>query len=100
MRAAELPPGLDLAGRRVLVLGLGITGREVARILAERGASVLASDAGDVGAEIPGVDIEAGGHVRARDELDSFDFVFASPGISPIRGFLSEVVERGVPVIS
>jgi UDP-N-acetylmuramoylalanine--D-glutamate ligase len=100
MRAAELPPGLDLAGRRVLVLGLGITGREVARILAERGASVLASDGGDATAEIAGVEIESGGHGRARDELGSVDFVFASPGISPLRGFLADVVERGVPVVS
>jgi UDP-N-acetylmuramoylalanine--D-glutamate ligase len=84
----------------VLVLGLAITGREVARILAERGASVLASDAGDVTAEIDGVDVETGGHVRAREELDAFDFVFASPGISPLRGFLADVIERGVPVIS
>jgi UDP-N-acetylmuramoylalanine--D-glutamate ligase len=100
VRADELPPGLDLAGTRVLVLGLAITGREVARIVAERGASVLASDAGEVSADIPGVEVESGGHVRARDELDSFDFVFASPGISPLRGFLSDVIDRGVPVIS
>lgn len=100
MLASELPPGLDLAGRRVLVLGLAITGREVARILSARGASVLASDAGDVDAEIDGVDIETGGHVRARAELGTFDFVFASPGISPLRGFLSEVLEHRLPVIS
>jgi UDP-N-acetylmuramoylalanine--D-glutamate ligase len=100
VKAAELPPGLDLAGRRVLVLGLAITGQEVARILAARGASVLASDAGDVDATIDGVEIESGGHVRARDELGTFDFVFASPGISPLRGFLSDVIVRDVPVIS
>jgi UDP-N-acetylmuramoylalanine--D-glutamate ligase len=84
----------------VLVLGLAITGGEVARILAERGASVLASDASDVDVAIDGVDVETGGHVRAGAELDSFDFVFASPGISPLRGFLADVIERGVPVIS
>jgi UDP-N-acetylmuramoylalanine--D-glutamate ligase len=95
-----LPPGLDLAGRRVLVLGLAITGREVARILAERGASVLASDIGEVAEIIPDVEIESGGHVRAREELDAFDFVFASPGISPLRGFLADVIARGVPVVS
>jgi UDP-N-acetylmuramoylalanine--D-glutamate ligase len=95
-----LPPGLDLTGRRVLVLGLGITGREVARILAERGASVFASDSGDAAADIDGVEIETGGHVRAEGELGSADFVFASPGISPLRGFLAEVIALGVPVIS
>jgi UDP-N-acetylmuramoylalanine--D-glutamate ligase len=96
-----LPPGLDLAGRRVLVLGLGITGRDVATVLVARGATVLASDAGDVTApDLPGVEIETGGHRRAADELATFDFVFPSPGISPLRGFLAEVIEHGVPVVS
>jgi len=35
---------LDLAGKRVLVLGLGISGLSAARFCAQRGASVLAAD--------------------------------------------------------
>jgi UDP-N-acetylmuramoylalanine--D-glutamate ligase len=95
-----LPPGLDLAGRRVLVLGAKVSGAEVARVLTERGASVLVSDAGPVGVELEGIEIESGSHDRAREELSSFDFVFASPGISPLRGFLADVIASGVPVVS
>ncbi len=103
-----LPSGLHLAGWRVLVLGLGITGVEVAKVLAEKGAEVLASESGavsanvaaDIAAKIPGVEIETGGHERARAGLDRFDFVFSSPGISPLGGFLAEVIARGRPVIS
>lgn len=96
----------DMSGRRVLVLGLGVTGRSVARLLRGRGAEVLASDAGAIDeAEVSdlradGVDVESGGHERAAGRLDAFDLVVPSPGISPHRGFLGEVVERGVPVVS
>ena len=101
-----LPPGLDLGGRRVLVLGLGITGRDVAMLLADRGASVLASEAGDVAAadraslETAGIDVESGGHVRAKDFLRGCDFVVPSPGISPFGTFLTDVVASGVPIVS
>jgi UDP-N-acetylmuramoylalanine--D-glutamate ligase len=98
-----LPLGLDLTGRRVLVLGLGITGREVAKVLRARGADVLVSDVATPSTtelESDGVEVETGGHDRAAAELDSFDFVFPSPGISPLRGFLAEAIARGVPIVS
>ena len=96
----------DVAGSRVVVLGLGITGRSVASVLAERGASVLASDArasadldvADLAAL--GVEVETGGHDRARASLATADLVVPSPGISPHRGFLAEVIAAGVPVVS
>ena len=85
----------------MLVLGLAVTGCEVARILSTRGASVFASDSSAVDIDdLPGVEVETGSHDRARAELDSFEFVFASPGISPLRGFLAEVIARDVPVVS
>jgi UDP-N-acetylmuramoylalanine--D-glutamate ligase len=94
------------SGRRVLVLGLGITGRDVASVLAQRGNSVLASDIGDVdeetvrGLEALGVDVEQGSHDRARRELKSVDFIVPSPGISPMRGFLAEAIAGGAKVLS
>ena len=93
-------------GRRVLVLGLGITGLDVASALAQRGNSVLASDIGDADEqavrrlEALGVDIELGSHSRARRELKSVDFIVPSPGISPMLGFLAEAIDAGAKVIS
>jgi len=100
------PAGLHLANSRVLVVGLGVSGAEVARVLAQRGAWVFASDSGSCDAGVvsalasAGVEVETGTHDAARAGLRSFDFAFASPGISPIRGFLAEVVASGLPVIS
>lgn len=94
----------DIAGRRVLVLGLGATGRAVAEVLSTRAASVFASDARDVGDVEPlrakGVEVETGSHERASELLDSFDVVVPSPGVSPHRGFLAEVLSRGATVVS
>jgi UDP-N-acetylmuramoylalanine--D-glutamate ligase len=87
-------------GQNVLVLGLGVTGRELARVLAKRGANVLASDAGDVDVRLDGVEVETGSHDLARERLGSFDLVVPSPGISPMRGFLKEIVESGREVTS
>lgn len=99
-------PASCLDGKRVIVLGLGVTGRSMATVLADRGARVLASDAGtpsdldagELGAR--GVDIELQGHDRAAEALDDADFVVPSPGISPHRGFLADVVARGAPIVS
>ena len=99
-------PAFEVSGRRVIVLGLGITGRSVASVLARRGASVLASDAAVVGsanvAELrdEGIDVETASHERAARELSTVDFVVPSPGISPHRGFLYEVVRSGVRIVS
>ncbi len=72
---------------RVLVVGLGISGAEVATVLAQHGAEVFATDSGDVdpplraSLEGAGIRVESGGHDEARDALRSFDLAFASPGI-------------------
>jgi UDP-N-acetylmuramoylalanine--D-glutamate ligase len=93
-------------GQRALVLGCGITGMEVARVLAAEGASVLVSEKGDVATadavalEAAGVEIESGGHTKARAELGSFDFVVPSPGIPPHEGFLAEIITEGIKVAS
>jgi UDP-N-acetylmuramoylalanine--D-glutamate ligase len=100
-----LSPGLDLAGKRVLVLGLGVTGVAVAEVLASRGAAVFASDSGEVSPSdiealaSSGIEVESEGHTKARAQLAEFDFVVPSPGISPVRGFLAEVVASGAHVV-
>jgi UDP-N-acetylmuramoylalanine--D-glutamate ligase len=72
---------MDLAGARVLILGLGVSGVSAARFCAAQGASVVAADEGAArpdAAEIPGVDVR-----RAAPFPDpaDFDLVVPSPGV-------------------
>jgi UDP-N-acetylmuramoylalanine--D-glutamate ligase len=74
----------EFRGQRVLVLGLGVSGRSAARFLAARGAEVMAAD------ERPRADLddlsELGAQVelsvgRAFPDPDGFDLVVPSPGV-------------------
>ena len=78
---------LDLANLRVLVLGLGVTGRSAARFCAERGAQVIAADERDATAlgdlaELDAVELALGDGFP--DPAD-FDLVVPSPGVAPER---------------
>src|SRR5262249_18535666 len=83
---AEAPLMEELAGKRVLVLGLGISGRSAAAWCAERGARVVAADErpADALAEAvpPGVEPWLG---RAFPDPAEFDVVVPSPGVPPER---------------
>jgi UDP-N-acetylmuramoylalanine--D-glutamate ligase len=75
----------------VLVVGLGITGRAAARVLAERDAVVTTLD--DVA---PDADV----HDAAAVDLASTDLVVASPGWRPSSPVLVSAAAAGVPVWS
>ncbi|HWS57647.1 MAG TPA: Mur ligase family protein, partial [Actinotalea sp.] len=83
------PP--DLAGRRVLVAGLGVSGRAAAHALAVRDASVTTLDARAEDADL---------HEDASVDLAAVDLVVASPGWSPTSPVLAAALTRGVPVWS
>jgi UDP-N-acetylmuramoylalanine--D-glutamate ligase len=78
----------ELEGRRVLVLGLGLSGRSAARFCAERGARVVAADErpaaalGGLDATAPGVALRTG---QPFPDPADFDLVVASPGVPPER---------------
>jgi UDP-N-acetylmuramoylalanine--D-glutamate ligase len=76
----------SLAGKRVLVLGLGISGRSAAAWCAERGARVTAADERPAeklaGALPPGVEPWLG---RSFPDPAAFDLVVPSPGVPPER---------------
>jgi len=76
----------SLAGKRVLVLGLGISGRSAAAWCAERGAHVTAADerpAEKLAAALPpGVEPWLG---RSFPDPAAFDLVVPSPGVPPER---------------
>jgi UDP-N-acetylmuramoylalanine--D-glutamate ligase len=101
MRAQKM----QLAGKRVLVVGLGKSGVAAAQFLAGRGAAVTVSDAkpeAELRNHIPallqsGVAVETGGHGERtfRDQ----DLIVASPGVPFDSPPLVQARAQGVPVI-
>jgi len=97
---------VELSGKRVLVVGLGLTGLAVARFLLERGARVKVSDrqkAGTLGREAKalaerGAALETGGH--RRESFLAADFIVPSPGVPPHLPELRAARERHVPIFS
>ncbi|HWT80327.1 MAG TPA: UDP-N-acetylmuramoyl-L-alanine--D-glutamate ligase [Candidatus Methylomirabilis sp.] len=97
---------LDLRGMRVTVVGLARSGYAACKVLSERGASVLATDASpaeslrvDV-AELSrrGVRLETGGH-RPESFLEA-DLIILSPGVDLRLPPLAQAFRRGIPVWS
>jgi UDP-N-acetylmuramoylalanine--D-glutamate ligase len=96
---------MELAGKKILVIGLARTGRECARFLAQRGARVWVSDrraAADLKPEIErldglGIDYRLGGEEPAW--LDGVDYVIPSPGVPQVNTLLQRAAARGIPVI-
>jgi UDP-N-acetylmuramoylalanine--D-glutamate ligase len=93
-----------LAGKRVLVAGLGRTGVSVARFLSKCGADVTAFDAmplerlkGAQELSALGVEIRAGGLEASTEGLD---IVVVSPGVPCDSELLNTARENGAEVIS
>ncbi|HEY1964390.1 MAG TPA: UDP-N-acetylmuramoyl-L-alanine--D-glutamate ligase, partial [Acidobacteriaceae bacterium] len=80
---------MELKGRKVLVVGLGVSGFAAALFLRRRGAQVTVSDlrsAEALAKHIPalldaGVNVEAGGHGHATFRRQ--DLIVLSPGVAP-----------------
>jgi UDP-N-acetylmuramoylalanine--D-glutamate ligase len=96
---------IDLRGRRVMVIGLGRSGLASVRLLAERGARVVASDAKDevaLGAEVlaaldaAGAERVLGGHPEAA--VLGVDCIVVSPGV-PALPVLAAAAAHGIPVV-
>ncbi len=94
---------MDWQNKRVAVLGLGKSGLAIAKVLASKGARVIASDSRtreelqDVAAQLPeGVDIEAGSHANACMEAD---LIVVSPGVPVGLPVLQAAEADGVEVI-
>lgn len=97
---------MQLADKKVLVLGLARTGIECARFLVNRGADVLISD------HRPQTEfkreIESLGGLRVRyllggEEpgwLDGVDYMVPSPGVAPENRLLQEASRRGCKILS
>ena len=84
MQKISQPPDLP---ERVLVLGLGMSGRSAANFCAERGAHVVAADERSPG-ELIGLDelhasvrVAAGQHFADFGDFSEFDLLIPSPGV-------------------
>ena len=96
---------MKIAGKNILVVGLGSTGEAVTAFLIKRGARVTVTDAAGVDElgeragriQEMGADLEAGGHHQ--ESFDGADLIVISPGvphdIAPVR----RAVEKGVRLI-
>ena len=84
---------LDLDGARVVVAGLGVSGRAAAEVLASRGARVVPVD--DASDEAVATD-----EYLAGGGLDRADLVVTSPGLPPTHPLIVAAAARGVPVWS
>jgi len=82
-------------GARVLVAGLGISGRAAATVLRTRGARVTTYD--DAAADADERDAAA---FLARDGLAAIDAVVTSPGLRPEHPVLAAARARGLEVLS
>lgn len=96
---------MELAGRKILVIGLGKTGLATARFLAGRDVSITVTD------EKPKAElaelcrrekINAALKVASYDLscLSQVDLIVPSPGVPPFNPILAEALRRGVPIIS
>src|SRR2546426_424041 len=94
----------SMESKRVMVIGLGISGSAAAALLRKRGARVTGADSADNTAlrqeaarlRAEGTEVLLGATHAPEGE---FDLVVTSPGVPPTNLILSEMIGRGVPVI-
>jgi UDP-N-acetylmuramoylalanine--D-glutamate ligase len=90
---------MELSGKRVMVIGLGVSGIAAARFLASRGATLVMTDRRDdvERSTLPEGDLKLG----AEDAtwLDGIELVVTSPGVPRDSVLLRAATERRIPVI-
>jgi UDP-N-acetylmuramoylalanine--D-glutamate ligase len=91
---------IELCGKRVLVIGLGRTGRSAALFLAARGAQLVLTDRR---ADLEAGGLPAGAEIYTGREdpgwLDGVDLVVPSPGVPRDNRLLRRALALGVPVV-
>jgi UDP-N-acetylmuramoylalanine--D-glutamate ligase len=89
----------DLTDRTVLVAGLGVSGAAAARILVERGARVLLTDASEPPAVAALTAAGAAWLGRVDTVPEGTDLVVTSPGWRPDAPLLVDAARRGIEVV-
>ena len=94
---------MDLAGKRVMVIGLGVSGLAAARLLAGRGTRLVMTDLrADLRLDLNDGSTPPGEiHLGAEDPswLGGVDLVVTSPGVPGSSTLLTEADRRRIPVI-
>ncbi|UCE51950.1 MAG: UDP-N-acetylmuramoyl-L-alanine--D-glutamate ligase [Desulfobacterales bacterium] len=96
---------MNLAGKKILVVGLGKTGVAAARFLTKAQASVVGTDTADeneLGSQVQmikelGIKTELGQHQT--DTFEGVDLIMISPGVSHTIDPIVRAQNRGIPVI-
>lgn len=88
-------PRVPLAEARVVLAGLGLTGRSLQRVLTPRVASLVTVDDKADDADHRGLDAEAAAALLAQADL-----LVASPGFAPHHPVVAAALAAGVPVWS
>jgi len=98
------PKPTDLAGRHVLILGLGDTGLSVAHWVTQAGGRIRVADtratppcAAALAEAVPQADLRCGAFDRSL--LDAVDLLCLSPGLSLAEPVVQAALERGLPVV-
>ena len=91
------PARMDLAGKRVLVLGLGDTGLSAAHWARKHGAGVRVADTRSAPPRQFAGDVHLGPFTRAL--LEGVDLLCISPGLSLDDPLISEALARSIPVL-
>ena len=97
---------MELAGKKILVIGLARTGLECVRFLARQGAGVWVSDLRREEDLEPEIESLAGAAVTYRlggeeaSWLDGIDSVIPSPGVPQENLLLKTALARGIPILS
>jgi UDP-N-acetylmuramoylalanine--D-glutamate ligase len=90
---------MELAGKSVMVIGLGVTGAAAARFLVARGAILSMTDRRT---DIDRTKLPSGAmHLGVENAawLDGIDLVVTSPGVPRESQLIRTAIERGIPVI-
>jgi UDP-N-acetylmuramoylalanine--D-glutamate ligase len=106
MKVSNTKPGIELAGKRVLVVGLARTGIAASLFCTERGAKVTATDSSpeekvaDAAAKLrtAGVALELGGHTT--ETFLRQDLIIQSPGVPADLEQFAAARAKGIPVWS
>ena len=98
---------MDLAGKTVLVIGLGKTGVATTLFLLDRGGRVLAVDekpVSELGEGVESLERLAGVELNTGPTdpglLSRADLIVPSPGVPPFNPLLAEGARKGIPIVS